>query len=162
MEKLSKIFPGYRGYKNREILRETDRIVRESLHRSLKDSVVEQIRVIFGILAGEGHVFSSLAEQVAIKADMLAEKILHAEYGYEPLSSVSKIKEDELKKLISFDKNLASNIAEIIERVTFLKHRVVAQEFNGIRDDLVKINILLDQLETLFNTRKKAIIKIKF
>lgn len=157
---IFKIFPGYRGYRNREDLRETDMIIRNSLYLSLKDNVVTQMRAIFNLLLKNNDPNSSLVEQIILKSDMLAEKIRHAEQGYASLSSTYSVKEKELKKLISFDQDLAKYIADLIMRVNYLKYQLNMNNYSEVNFRLIEIDQIIDRLDVLFNARKNVIIKL--
>ncbi|MEM4717475.1 MAG: hypothetical protein QXE81_01790, partial [Desulfurococcaceae archaeon] len=58
-EKLLMIFPGYRGYKEKELIRETDKIVREQLYRRLKN-VINVLRDIQVDLSSRNKITDAL------------------------------------------------------------------------------------------------------
>ena len=65
-ERLLSFFPGYRGYKDREILRETDKIVREGIFIRLKElqAGLQEVRASFEVTQLEGNRL-----QIDIKAE---------------------------------------------------------------------------------------------
>lgn len=127
-EKLLAIFPGYRGYKEKELIRETDKIVREHLYRRLK-LVLETLRnthielVSKNKLAEAGEV-----ERIIYYLDSLTSKTRHAPHGYKPLFHVVKMDERDLRTLLEHDLSLSELVDKLSELVESLRMRASAAE----------------------------------
>jgi len=147
-EKLMMIFPGYRGYKEKELIRETDRIVREELYRGLKKSLGD-LRNIYSIVVSTQSTQNLIdrVERLIYRIDSLAEKTRHAPYGYKPLFHVFKVDEEVLNKMLEHDLRLGETVralnnttslkpssAEDIARILDEAERIVADYENMLSE----------------------------
>jgi len=121
-EKLLMMFPGYRGYKEKELVRETDRVVRDKLFRMLKKSFEDLRRSYSATVSREGLKEDALRlESLIFRVDSLAERTRHASYGYRPLFHVTKVDEEKLVKMLEHDlqlANIATSLNTLTERMT--------------------------------------------
>lgn len=113
-EKLLMMFPGYRGYKEKELIRETDRVVRDKLFRMLRKSL-EDLRRSYSAMVLKGGLGDEVrrVESLIYRIDSLAEKTRHAPYGYRPLFHVTKVDEEKLVKMLEHDLQLAELITSL-------------------------------------------------
>lgn len=159
LEKIFSIFPGYRGYKNREVLRETDKIIREKLFREIKD-VTEEIRSLYRLVVnyqGDMEVAREL-EKLFYISDSLAEKIRHAPYGYKPHFNVVRINEDDLYNLMKYDASLASDVLSLRNIVGEVKDKSLSNKL-GI-EDVRKISKALQTLQSNISKRDLILMKV--
>jgi hypothetical protein len=113
-EKLLMMFPGYRGYKEKELVRETDRIVRDELYRKLKKSVSDLKNFYSTIVSSAGSTpASERVEKLIYRLDSLAEKTRHAPYGYRPLFHAFKVDENVLDRILEHDLNMGVTVEEL-------------------------------------------------
>ncbi|MEX2680585.1 MAG: zinc ribbon domain-containing protein [Candidatus Sigynarchaeota archaeon] len=107
-----KIIPGYHGYKQKELRRESDKLVRDQLVKMLQGAKKD-------ITAIQEEAVSSAPDLVPKLEDMLTEfdtflkKIQYADYGMGGLFDSEKIKEPELEKLIAFDKSMIETVMSL-------------------------------------------------
>jgi ribosomal protein L40E len=107
-----KIIPGYHGYKQKELRRESDKLVRDQLVKMLQGAKKD-------ITSIQEEAVSSAADLVPKLEDMLTEfdtflkKIQYADYGMGGLFDSEKIKEPELEKLIEFDKSMIETVMSL-------------------------------------------------
>lgn len=137
-EKLLMIFPGYRGYKEKELIRETDRVVREELYRGLKKSLSD-IRNLYSMVVSTQsmqHLIDRV-ERIVYKMDSLAEKTRHAPYGYRPLFHVFKVDEEVLNKMLEHDLRLGETV-RALNNATSAKPSSV-EDIIRILDDVERI-----------------------
>lgn len=147
MEKILTVFPGYKGYRKKEVLRETDKLVRDTIFNDLRKSK-ERFRSVCSDLSREGKIDNKDSERILMRIDTIAEKIHHATYGYSPEMNVISIKEDHIKRLIAFDQNLANNVKEMRESIDQLKNS------EDIKKLLSNVNDCTVSLEETFSERK--------
>ncbi|MFZ8792204.1 MAG: hypothetical protein ACO2OS_08095 [Thermosphaera aggregans] len=113
-EKLLMMFPGYRGYKEKELVRETDRVVRDELYRKLKKSVSDLKNFYSSIVSSTGSTpASERVEKLIYRLDSLAEKTRHAPYGYRPLFHAFKVDENVLDRILEHDLNMGVTVEEL-------------------------------------------------
>ncbi|RLE92283.1 MAG: hypothetical protein DRN04_10740 [Thermoprotei archaeon] len=130
IERLSMLIPGYRGYKQKELIREDDRLVREKA--ALK--IDEAKRLLEEVMPSYSGDYEVLEKMDSLRKDLeaLAQKIRHASLGYRGLFDRVKIREEELRKLLDYDYKLVTLAEEINKSVKNLasllseKSRLVA------------------------------------
>jgi len=152
LEKLELLIPGFRGYKQKELMREDDRLVRNKASGMLDDARQEIERILPMIF--EKHV--GLVERVDdLRRDLMAvsQKIRHASHGYSGFFDRIKIREDELGSLLQADYKLITTAQEIRDIACSLR------KYIGKEAELVeKINLLklkLFDLDSAINERER-------
>jgi hypothetical protein len=159
LEKIFSIFPGYRGYKNREVLRETDKIIREKLFREIKDAA-EGLRDLYrsAVNYQEDMEVARELEKLLYICDSLAEKIRHAPYGYKPHFNVVRINEDDLYNLMKYDASLASDILSLRNIIDEVKDKSLTDKL-GV-EDVRKISKALQTLQSNIGKRDLVLMKV--
>lgn len=110
LERLGEKIPGFRGYQDRELRREVDKMQREhfaSRMRRLKVAVRDAARGYtdagqIGVL----HQFDRLDRRL----DGLSQAVRFADYGHSGLFDVVKFYEEELERLYRFDLSLIDDL----------------------------------------------------
>lgn len=157
LEKALHGVPGYRGYKEKELRRETDKTLRETVARQLMDQRGRLTAVQADLVAdGQLSLLDNL-ERADRKLVLLADRIRTASYGYAPLFDDLRIKEAELDALARFDEALAADVSRvgaIIDNLTTLAGRPEQDWAEGIR----ALITALDTMNTDFGHRGEAII----
>jgi len=113
LEKLGDMIPGFRGFQNRELRRDVDKLQREHLAGELarlKAAVRDKARGYtdagqIGALNG----FDRLDRQL----DGLAQAVRFADYGASGIFDAVKVGEPELQRLYEFDLSLLEDLAGI-------------------------------------------------
>lgn len=142
-EKLLMVFPGYRGYKEKELIRETDRVVRDKLFRMLRKSLEDLRRLYSALVSREGlKEDAKRLESLIYRVDSLAEKTRHAPYGYKPLFHVTKVDEEKLVKMLEHDLQLADIITSL----------------NTLTGRLVSANISLEEMRSLLSEVERFVV----
>ena len=152
-EKLLMLFPGYRGYKEKELIRETDRLVRDKLFRMLKKSL-EDLRRSYSVVVLKGGLGDEVrrVESLIYRIDSLAEKTRHAPYGYSPLFHVTKVDEEKLVKMLEHDLQLA----ELITSLNAVTSKLTTPEISlgELRSLLSDIEKFLSEYEARLSERE--------
>ncbi|MCS4541784.1 MAG: hypothetical protein HY929_05630 [Euryarchaeota archaeon] len=158
LERIMLVLPGFKGYKEREIRRESDRLIRDKLYRDLKNAE-DSLKTIYRELVNKGlkEVWDETDRLIAA-FDRIAEKINHTEYGYSGFFDLIKIEERELDNLISFDAQLIDQSKKILDLVTTFKGEVIAKQFGTAQNRLAECRGALDTIEETFERRKDAIL----
>ena len=115
-ERIAAFIPGFRGYKEKEIRRESDRLIRNHLY--LKLSIEKNdLREINQKLADRRY-FDVLTDmdRLSAKMDRVVEKVNHASYGYSGFFDAVKVKEDNLDSMIAFDNKLMDGVNALTSR----------------------------------------------
>jgi hypothetical protein len=113
LEKLELAIPGYRGYKERELRREADRLIREHLLKMLEPAYRDFKSSMLAAAASGDPNLIQLYNQVQALFDRAIAKLRTASYGYSGFFDAAKIREAELDKLLEYDWNLAETVSRV-------------------------------------------------
>jgi len=151
-EKLLAEIPGFRGYKQKELRRESDKLIRN--HLSMKLTAARtSFKTIFQRMADNRQldVLTDM-DRLSAKFDRAIERISHASYGYTGFFDVVKIQEAALDRMTNFDNQLIDQVNTIATQVDAFKTDVSQQNFNNAKD---RVQNLTDAVETLDGTLSK-------
>ncbi len=107
-----KIIPGYHGYKQKEIRRESDKLVRDQLVKQLQNAKKDLTSIQEDAVSSAPDLVGKLEDMLA-ELDTFLKKIQYADYGMGGLFDSEKIKEPELEKLIEFDKSTIETVMSL-------------------------------------------------
>jgi len=158
LEVLESVIPGYRGYKEREIRRETDRLVRNILYGKLSQAR-DGVKAASASIVDRGHstLYGDVNRLNAVM-DRVSERINHAEYGYAGFFDAVKVKEGALDRMLNFDANLLKTVQDVEDKSLQLKTAADAEAAAGVKAKLDALIGSLRELEALFNERKNVIL----
>jgi len=158
-EKILAEIPGFRGYKEKELRRESDRLVRDGIYQRLSKARSD-LKEVFQVLSDQKiqEVLVSM-DRLIMGFDRVVEKVNHASYGYAGFFNVVKIDEEKLDKMLAFDNGLVVNVNALIEEVKAFKKEVMDGKFEGVVEQIKKIGESLGSLEEVFDSRKEAILE---
>ncbi len=110
IERLGAKIPGYRGFQDRELRRDVDKLQREYLSQELERlKGVSRSQARAWADAGKIGVLSSF-DRLDRQVDGLAQAIRFADYGASGFFDVVKIREEELDRLYQFDLSLVEGV----------------------------------------------------
>lgn len=156
-EKILSAIPGFKGYKEKELRRESDRLIRNHLYRRLKETE-DDLKKVFQRLSDERlYMPMENMDRLVMEFDRMKARVDHASYGYSGFFDVLKIQEEDLDSMLSFDSNLIDSIEALAEEVKALKE--VRPE--GVNSRLETIKSSLSKLEEAFNVREEKILGVK-
>jgi hypothetical protein len=155
LERVISGLPGIKGYREKEMRREADKIVRESLARRL-EARRRKITALQGdLLAGGGLLWLDDVERLVGRLQLLIDRIKTAAYGYAPFWGLQKVKEDDLERLAEFDQSLFDELGKLDEAVSGLESAVKAGD--GIKDAVTAVATLLNALNETWGRRQEVI-----
>ena len=91
--------PGYKGYKEKELRRETDKTLRMVLTKQIEDQKAWLTALQVELISSGQLGLMDDMERCATKMQILADSIRTASYGYAPLFDDVRVKEEELDVL---------------------------------------------------------------
>jgi hypothetical protein len=109
---VSKI-PGYRGYKEKEDRRASDKLLREQVAGQLDEQRRRLVELQRDLLDAGGLLLVDDLDRAVTKVQKLADKIRTASYGYAGLFDEVKVKEEELDALYEFDESMLRHVSAI-------------------------------------------------
>jgi hypothetical protein len=155
------LIPGFHGYKEREIRRESDKLLRNQIYQKLS-SAESQAKDTYRSLVNQGiNDTWDDTDHLMARLDRVVERINHSEYGYAGFFDVTKVKEPDLDRMMDYDMQLLQMTDTVTAAVQGLKDSVDngrVQETKGKISDALKA---VDSLETAYNGRKDVILGVQ-
>ncbi len=159
-ERIAAALPGFRGYKEKELRRESDKLIRNHLTLKLsKDK--DNVRNISQRIVDKRYldVMPDIDRLVA-KMDRITEKVNHASYGYSGFFDVVKIKEENLDRMISYDSQLLDSVNALTDAIDVLKTQLVGGDYTNLKDKIQGVTDKFDMLEDAFDKRHEVIMGV--
>ena len=156
IERLLKGLPVIKGYVDKELRREADRQLRETLASALEAEKQRLYDLQKKLLKSGGLRYMDEVDDLVQRLQTLTDRIHHASYGYAGLFDAQRIREEQLEALHRFDLALAARVAEIQQRIDQLAEAVGAGE--AMDEAVSELEKLLADLHRLYDQRHQAII----
>lgn len=159
-EKIAAALPGFRGYKEKELRRESDKLIRNHLHLKLsKDK--DNIRSISQKIADKRYldVLTDI-DRLTAKMDRVTEKVNHASYGYSGFFDVVKVKEENLDRMITFDNQLLDSVNALTADIDAFKTQLLSGDYSNLKDKIQAITGKLELLEDTFDKREEVVLGV--
>jgi hypothetical protein len=156
-ERILTALPGFRGYKEKEIRRESDKLVRNHLYQRLMEGRAD-LKATFQTVS-DNHLQEVITDmdRLVMRYDRVSEKINHASYGYAGFFNIVKIEEEKLDKMIAFDTDLIDEVESIVSEVSAFKKEINKQNFENARNHINNLSDMLEALEETFDQRHEVI-----
>ena len=145
LEKILNKIPGFRGYRQKEYLREDDRLIREYMVRILEEGL-RSLSDAQTYIAEYDFTAAERLEIVMRDLRLVMDKIRWSEHGYAPHFNIIKIQEEDLEKIRELDLSLVEEIEKL--RNILEEIRKDAMMSNPIRD---KIPVILNAINSIRN-----------
>ena len=116
LERLGEKIPGFRGFQDRELRREVDKIQREYLSAETL-RLKSKVRDVAGRFTDSGQIGGlDLLDRLDRKLDGLSQAIKFSDYGATGFFDVVKVGESELEALYEFDLSILEDL-DLIENL---------------------------------------------
>ena len=157
LEKIMGYIPGYRGYKEKELRRESDRLVRMEVVNRLKAAKTAFRRTFANpsavqkLSGDDTYRFDALNSRL----DRVTQRIDRAVAGYAGMFDAIKVKEDKLDSVIQYDVNLiekADSVKADVEKTISIEP--ATDEWRTAMDALVS---KIEELDSLINERSNIL-----
>ncbi|XHH08023.1 MAG: hypothetical protein ACFCUE_10660 [Candidatus Bathyarchaeia archaeon] len=159
-ERIAAALPGFRGYKEKELRRESDKLIRNHLSMKLTHAK-DDVRSIFQKVSDRRYmdVFSDM-DRLTAKIDRVTEKVNHASYGYSGFFDIVKVKEENLDRMIAYDNSLLDDVNALTAAVDTFKSQLVSGDYTNLKDKIQAVTDKLEALEDAFDKRQEVIIGV--
>jgi hypothetical protein len=157
LEKIAKKIPGYGGYKEKELRREADKLLRTQVAAQFDDQRkrLSELQVQLANQAQIEHLDD--IERAVMKLQLLIDRIKTASYGYAGLFDAIKIKEDQLDALYQFDSQMLDFADEVAADVDRVSSAVAAKE--GVSEAISGLVTTVEDANRAFGHREDAILQ---
>jgi len=161
LEKIELLVPGFHGYKEKEMRRESDKLIRNQIYQKLSDAE-GQAKDIYRALVNQGANDTwDDTDHLLARLDRIMERINHSEYGYAGFFDSTKVKEPDLDRMMGYDMQLiqmADNVTTSIRSLKDVLDNDRLQEAKGKVSEAMKV---VDALENAYNGRKQIIVGVQ-
>ena len=159
-ERIAAAIPGFRGYKEKEIRRESDRLIRNHLYLKLSDEKTD-LREIEQKLADRRY-FDVLTDmdRLLAKMDRVVEKVNHAMEGYSGFFDAVKVREESLDHMIDFDNKLMDEIDALGSEIDAFKADLAGGVTANLKTRVQNVTDKLESLESTFDQRNEVIMGV--
>jgi hypothetical protein len=143
------------GYDTKEDLRELDKKLRDQYYNDLREMRRLWGDIYLEVLEKGSTVPRRGFKKVIQVLDRVMEKIRHADYGYAGLMDrKGHIRENELARILEYDKNLNSTVESMKELVNKMYGEVETENWSSIPEDVKKMKNLLLNFENELSERQ--------
>jgi len=157
LESLVAKIPGYAGYKQKELRREADKLLRVQVATKLGNQRKRITRLQNKLISQALIEFLDDMERAALKLQILIDRIRTASYGYAGLFDAVKVNEEQLDALYGYDNEMLAFVDEVAADIDQVASAVSARE--GIADAIEELVETIDQANDSFDHRQEAILQ---
>ncbi len=156
LERLVSKIPGFKGYQEREMRREVDKMQRDWLAAQVdraRQAVQKKVREWS---RGGSLENLDLASSLEKLLDRLGNRIRHADYGYTGFFDAVKVWEDELERLYEFDLAMCERVEGLAAQIKGLPAAAAEEELASMLAAVEEADRAFDERATIFEdvTRK--------
>ncbi|MCS7113421.1 MAG: hypothetical protein RMJ00_04125 [Nitrososphaerota archaeon] len=152
-ERILSYIPGYRGYKEKEVRRESDRLVRMEVVARLREAkgILKRSLSNPAIAARISGEDSWRIDTLIYRLDRVTQRIDRAVAGYAGIFDAVKVREDKLESVIEYDLGLIEKAESVRSGIRSLASSdPMSGEWRGILDNLIS---RIDELDSLIDRR---------
>jgi hypothetical protein len=159
-ERIAAALPGFRGYKEKELRRESDKLIRTHLALKLSRDK-DTVRAIAQRIADKRYLdILTDIDRLTAKMDRITEKVNHASYGYAGFFDIVKIKEDNLDRMIAYDNQLIESVNTLTDQIDSLKTQLLGGDYTNLKDKIQAVTDKFELLEDAFDKRQEVILGV--
>lgn len=147
--------PGYKGYKEKEMRREADKLLRDALARRLEEQWRRLPNVQKQLLSSGQILWLDDIESATMQLQTLIDRLKTASYGYAGFFDAVRVKEDELDQLYDFDLTLNDEVDQVAASVDQLAAAAMSNE--GVGEAIVQLNSATAAANETFIRRKDVL-----
>jgi len=151
---ISKV-PGYKGYKEKELRREADKLLRDHLVRQFEEQQRKLNDQKLQLLSSGLIEFLDDLDRASTRLESFIIKIRTASQGYAGFFDAVKVKEAELEALYNFDNALLEGVPRLEASVSQLSSAILGQE--GVAQAIAALVALTGELNDTWARREDVI-----
>ena len=152
-ERISLYIPGYSGYRQRNMRRDIDRLVRSHVALSIKEVKTVMNDRKREVMENGDMASVKTMERISTKIDTYMKSIESAESGYSGMWETIKTKEDELDSIIEWDEKLVIGCEELKQTLKDFRDQVDGGSAD-VKQELREIERMVDDLKDALSQRK--------
>jgi hypothetical protein len=157
LERLGAKIPGYRGFQDRELRRDVDKLQREHL--------AAELGRLKALLSSRARDYTDAGQLAALAAfgrldrqlDGLQQTIRFSDYGASGLFDPVKINEPELERLYAFDLGIVEDVAAVEQAIAAVPAPQAPGDAGGAGAALDRVRDLVHVLDDKWRQRRQVI-----
>ncbi len=155
LEKFVAAVPGYKGYKEKELRREADKLLRDHLVRQFEEQQRKLNDQKLQLLSSGLIDLVDDLDRASIRLESFIIKIRTAGQGYAGFFDAVKVKEEELDALYNFDNALLEGVPRLEASLSQLSEAIMAKE--GVAQAISDLVALTGELNDTWAKREDVI-----
>ncbi len=159
-ERIAAALPGFRGYKEKELRRESDKLIRNHLALKLSKGK-DNVKSISQRIADKRYLdVLADVDRLNAKMDRITEKVNHASYGYSGFFDIVKVKEENLDRMIAYDNQLVDGVNALTGEIDAFKAQLLGGDYSNLKEKIQSVTDKLELLEDAFDKRQEVIMGV--
>ena len=142
LERLMSSIPGFKGYREKDLRRDADRLQREHLSLRLEQGKKALNRVSADLTRGGDLDVINDVETARKRLDKVVNRIRYAERGYSGFFDAVKVDETVLGRIYQFDMGLVEDVDGVWSAAGTAEAAPVAQARPAVQDMIGRIDAL--------------------
>ena len=157
LEQLVAKVPGYKGYKEKEMRREADKLLREHLARQFEEQRRRIPDLQKQLISSGQFGFLDDLESGVMKLQYLIDRLKTASYGYAGFFDAVKVKEEQLDALYDFDNALMGEVPRVAAGINSVSEALAAKE--GTAEAITDLVSTIQSVNDTFSKRQDVILQ---
>ena len=157
LEQLVAKVPGYKGYKEKEMRREADKLLREHLARQFEEQRRRIPDLQKQLISSGQFGFLDDLESGGMKLQYLIDRLKTASYGYAGFFDALKVKEEQLDALYEFDGALMDEVPKVTAGINKVSEAIAAKE--GMAEAVANLVSTIQSVNDTFSKRQDVILQ---
>ena len=157
LERIANKIPGFKGYRERDLRRDADRLQREHLALRLEQAKKALNRIAADLSRGGDLDVINDVETARKRLDKVANRIRYAERGYSGFFDAVKVDETVLARVYQFDMGLLEDVDGVWTAANTAESTPVAQARPAVQDLIGRV----DALDARLSERENVLRGIK-
>ncbi|PYQ55124.1 MAG: hypothetical protein DMF78_03245 [Acidobacteria bacterium] len=142
LERLMNAIPGFKGYREKDLRRDADRLQREHLSLRLEQGKKALNRVSADLSRGGDLDVINDVETARKRLDKVVNRIRYAERGYSGFFDAVKVDETVLGRIYQFDMGLVEDVDGVWSAASAAEASPIAQARPALQDMIGRIDAL--------------------
>ncbi len=156
LQRLLDAIPGFKGYRERQVRRRADQLLRDHLV-SLLDRAKAALQRLAAKLSRAGKLaLVGLLDRAIGLLRKVRDKIRYADYGYTGWFDTPQIREEELDRMYEFDLQLRDMVMQVLE----MARQVAEAQEEEMEAAIERLEAALRELEEQFDKREEYIARL--
>jgi hypothetical protein len=158
LDQMARWIPGYRGYRDRDIRREADKVLREHVSKTIKQFIAMLKEANLRLTDKAELPLMDDLDRLCLRLESLGDKLRFASYGYSGFFDAIKIKQTELDILYQQDRRIMEKVEAI---KSALDAKTASADAPVTADSVRSLSSEVEALKALIEERESLILKHK-